>query len=278
VPAELTPESFSKSEFLGTANVLCYEAVRATTSAPTYYSPAIIGGQRMVDGAILQNNPTLIALAEAALLWPGARVETVVSLGTGTMTLRPNAPTGVMSWVKTVLDLAMEAHVTHKTAATLVGERYHRFDPDGQGDIDLGEARLDVIAKMLDDGRRYIQRHEDRFRNLARALGCGERGHSHRPPHSQTGGPPPIPAATAAQEASWAPHRSSSVVPHGPAATSAPAGAASTSVPIDDGVARRAELVQQPAPPTLPSVAQAPVVAGDHVAQAAQATAWTTFD
>ena len=95
----------SRSFFLGTSNVSVHEAARATTAAPTYYQPFAIGGQRMVgrsgrvllagallpphrfmqaDGAIIANNPVLIALCEAELLWPGAPVEVVLSLGTGT--------------------------------------------------------------------------------------------------------------------------------------------------------------------------------------------------
>lgn len=43
---ELNPDAFAASEFIGTANVYTHEAARATTSAPTFYAPAVIGGQR----------------------------------------------------------------------------------------------------------------------------------------------------------------------------------------------------------------------------------------
>jgi hypothetical protein len=221
LPAELTAEAFAKAEILGTANVFAYEAVRATTSAPTFYAPAIVGGQRMVDGAIINNNPTIMALAEAALLWPGARVDLVASLGTGTMTLRPNAPSSVVAWVKTVLDLALEAHVTHKVAATLLGDRYHRFDPDGVGDVELTETRPDVIAKMLEDGRAYIHRNDARFRELARALGYSRRPAGAPAPRASVASRPAAAAAVDGPEnssASGAPR-----VAHAPSAALAPA-------------------------------------------------------
>lgn len=90
---------------MGTSNLYTYEAARATTAAPTYYQPVAVGGQRMVrerarrvyvvrvsepfsliqaDGAIIANNPTLIAICEAQLLWPGVPIDVVLSLGTGT--------------------------------------------------------------------------------------------------------------------------------------------------------------------------------------------------
>jgi calcium-independent phospholipase A2-gamma len=170
---DLSHEAFAASEFLGTSSVFAHEAVRATTSAPTYYAPAIIGGQKMVDGAILQNNPTLIAVTEAMLLWPDTPVELVVSLGTGSQTPKPNNPSGVMAWVRTVLDLAMSSQFTHKLSAMLLEGRYFRLDPDGCGDYDLSEIRVDVLAKMLEDGRKYIQRHESTFDQITKVLKRG---------------------------------------------------------------------------------------------------------
>lgn len=171
---DLSPEAFAAAEFLGTANVYAHEAVRATTSAPTYYAPAVVGGQMMVDGAILQNNPALLALAEAALLWPGARVDVMLSLGTGTMVPKPNNPSGVMAWIRTVLDLAMSSFVTHKIVATLLGTRYFRLDAEGCGDVELTEMRVDVLAKMLEENRRYLQRQEPLFARLRAALASSQ--------------------------------------------------------------------------------------------------------
>lgn len=51
-------------------------------------------------------------------------------------------------------------------------------DPDGAGEVDLSETRADVLARMLDDGRRYIQRCEPDFRRLCALLG----GPAPRPP------------------------------------------------------------------------------------------------
>ena len=108
-----TFSKFSRAFFMGASNVFTHEAARATTAAPTYYQPVAVGGQRMVssrnkimhnfwrpcrfaimmyipnficqaDGAIIANNPVLIALCEAELLWPGVPIGVVLSLGTGT--------------------------------------------------------------------------------------------------------------------------------------------------------------------------------------------------
>jgi predicted acylesterase/phospholipase RssA len=161
--------------------VTVYEAARATTSAPTFYSPAVVGGQRLVDGAIIANNPSVVALAEAATLWPGANVEVFVACGTGTVSLRPMNTASLVSWAKTALECSISADIPHRAAGTLLGpSRYYRFDPESLGDIELSEMRLGVLGQMLEEGRRYIHRHEPRFRQLAHALGCGPRARAAR--------------------------------------------------------------------------------------------------
>lgn len=39
------------------------------------------GVYRWQDGAIVANNPTMFALREAQLLWPDAKIDTLVSIG-----------------------------------------------------------------------------------------------------------------------------------------------------------------------------------------------------
>lgn len=48
----------------------------------------MIGHGRLVDGGLVGNSPILAARSEAAVLWPGAHVDCVVSVGSGTMTTK----------------------------------------------------------------------------------------------------------------------------------------------------------------------------------------------
>jgi len=44
----------------------------------------LLGGSvRFQDGAIVANNPSIIALQEAQCLWPGRSIDVLVSVGTG---------------------------------------------------------------------------------------------------------------------------------------------------------------------------------------------------
>ena len=45
----------------------------------TFYAPNMISGGRFVDGALLANNPSMIALCEAKTLWTSVHVEVMVA-------------------------------------------------------------------------------------------------------------------------------------------------------------------------------------------------------
>lgn len=184
----------------------------------------------MSDGAIVANNPVLVALSEAALLWPGAPIDVLVSVGTGTNQPRPfPASPGPMAWLKQIVELSMNPFVAHKIVSTLLGpgggfgkrpyqyrrgalgdvdgaadgedtppryrrrrggsgvaidasaQRYWRFDVEGVGDIDIAETREAVLAAMVMEGRRYIQRNQPLFSACASAL-VTLVPHPHAPP------------------------------------------------------------------------------------------------
>lgn len=61
-----------------------WEATRATSAAPTFFKPmSIERDQTYLDGGMGRNNPALVVLEEARNLWPGRRVQYLVSIGTG---------------------------------------------------------------------------------------------------------------------------------------------------------------------------------------------------
>ena len=71
----------------GRCDARLWEAVAATCAAPTFFAPVAIEGEAgadvYVDGGIVANDPTLLALSEVAALWPDRPVGVVVSLGCG---------------------------------------------------------------------------------------------------------------------------------------------------------------------------------------------------
>ena len=67
----------------GTSDAQMWQAIEATSAAPSIFPRARLGGLSLADGGLVANNPTVIALREARALWPGRRIGVIVSLGTG---------------------------------------------------------------------------------------------------------------------------------------------------------------------------------------------------
>lgn len=55
----------------------------ATGSAPLYFPPAMLNGHPYIDGGVVQNNPSALALAMAKALYPQSSKFCVLSVGTG---------------------------------------------------------------------------------------------------------------------------------------------------------------------------------------------------
>jgi predicted acylesterase/phospholipase RssA len=64
-----------------------WQAARATSAAPSYFSPAWVDvpdpGGWYIDGGLRRNNPSEVALSEARKYWKSVRRFCIVSIGTG---------------------------------------------------------------------------------------------------------------------------------------------------------------------------------------------------
>jgi hypothetical protein len=64
-----------------------WEAVRATTAAPTFFKGIDIGGlgskERFINGSVGRNNPIMQVFEEAELIFPNGHVVCAISIGTG---------------------------------------------------------------------------------------------------------------------------------------------------------------------------------------------------
>src|SRR3954454_7961054 len=96
------------------------DVVVPTSAAPTFFVPKAVGRRVLIDGGLVANNPTSLARAEAAQIWPGEDV-IVVSLGTGTLQRRiPGAAAagwGKAQWAARVIDCVFDG--TSKATETV---------------------------------------------------------------------------------------------------------------------------------------------------------------
>ena len=114
-------------------DVAIWQACRATSAAPTYFPPAIIGTPPVayVDGALGYNNPIRALMDEVRHLWPNHGVGCIISIGTGVP-----APRDVGRSIKPLLEtLKAMSTDTERVAREVKDEivyshpgRYFRFN------------------------------------------------------------------------------------------------------------------------------------------------------
>jgi len=153
--------------------------MRATSAAPTYFPPYVhTDGREHVDGAIVANNPAIVALKEAASLWPGRSVGALVSLGTGKATDSPKTASGLLYWAGTMLSMPTQVYATHLEAKAAIRSQprheaglplYSRLEPT-TGDFALDESRPQQLKAMRRSTVEYLQRKAAKVNRTALAL------------------------------------------------------------------------------------------------------------
>lgn len=132
------------------------DVAMATTAAPTYFPAAAVDGQRLIDGGIWANNPSVIAICEATSML-GVGLESIRVLNIGTVDQRTNHPErldtgGWATWAKAAAPLVITASSrgAQGTATHLVGkENFARFDALVPGDIfTLDRAKPEALAGL----------------------------------------------------------------------------------------------------------------------------------
>ena len=131
------------------------DAARASTAAPTFFSPALVTGAdgspwSLIDGGVYANNPTMVGVVEAMAAYDSLDVLSL-SLGTGDLTRplphRRIRSWGLLQWARPLIDIVFDgvsstvdfqaeqlARVTREVA------EHVRFD-----------ARLDDVSDDIDD-------------------------------------------------------------------------------------------------------------------------------
>ena len=143
---------FLKSWHEDHCSVLCRDAARATSAAPTYFEPKPLEtgeeSRVLIDGGIFMNSPSVSAYAEARKLFPDEPIA-LLSLGTGELT-RPipyeEARTwGSALWVMSLLDCMFDgvSKAADHQMQLFLGERYQRL----QTTLDFASDDMDDASK-----------------------------------------------------------------------------------------------------------------------------------
>lgn len=159
---------FIKSWHTDHASLLCSEAARATSAAPTYFEPANLSwaeeSRTLIDGGVFMNSPAVSAYAEARKLFPDDDIA-MLSLGTGELT-RPipydEARTwGSALWVMSLLDCMFDgvSKAADHQMQLFLGEQYLRLQtPLHYASDDMDDASRGNIRNLKQTARELIKR------------------------------------------------------------------------------------------------------------------------
>jgi len=151
--------------------LLCSDAARATSAAPTYFEPANLQwadeSRTLIDGGVYMNSPAVSAYAEARKLFPNEPIA-MLSLGTGELT-RPipyeEARTwGSALWVMSLLDCMFDgaAKAADHQMRLFLGERYQRLQATlTYASDDMDDASKGNIRNLKQTAREMIANHQE---------------------------------------------------------------------------------------------------------------------
>ena len=102
-----------------------WQACRATSAAPTFFPPIMIGNPptAYVDGGLGYNNPIRPLMEEASRIWPQRDIGCIVSIGTGVRDSRDVGRT-IQSLFETLRDMSVDTENVAREFKEEIGSRY----------------------------------------------------------------------------------------------------------------------------------------------------------
>jgi len=165
------------------------DVVLSTTAAPTFFEPAKVKNISktdtfyFIDGAVYANNPALIALIEAKIMYPKETDFLVVSLGSGVLTnplpYEEVKNWGVAQWARPILDVVFDGvadTVDHQLKHLLGTDkdnltRYYRFQTMVTKEtLVFDKATPENFLALEKIGQRLVQENSEKLDSLCQQL------------------------------------------------------------------------------------------------------------
>ncbi|KAI8103242.1 hypothetical protein M9435_004582 [Picochlorum sp. BPE23] len=163
---------------LGSSSHEIWQAVRASSAAIYYLDEFEFSGNKFQDGALVANNPGLIALQEAHHIWPDAQISLLVSVGTGSGPVSERQK-GVSSYIDTgsaLLESATNVEEVHKSlmviSSILPGLQYFRLNPvDVRCEMELDCVDPQKWRELELASDEYVEKSQETYEKIAKAMG-----------------------------------------------------------------------------------------------------------
>ena len=155
-------------------DITAFQAARATTAAPTYFSPLRLGSKVLVDGGVIANNPSLFAYSQARTLWPECTDFTIISIGTAgyVHSMRLESTSGILNWLDNIVPMYSTAQ---KRTVDCVLEKipdvaYFRIEDQLSEKISMDDISYKALRLMTDHAEALCTKFRPDLEELAKAL------------------------------------------------------------------------------------------------------------
>ena len=149
-------------------------AARATSAAPTYFSPCEYAGKLLVDGGVVANNPATYAYFQAKKLYPECEKFHILSFSTGGThhTMEKEATKGLMNWADQVSPMYSTAQkrTTDYVLENLHDVEYVRMDEELSAPVKMDETNLAVLRMMRSEAESNALLYEAELDEFAKRL------------------------------------------------------------------------------------------------------------
>ena len=149
-------------------------AARATSAAPTFFSPCEYSGKLLVDGGVIANNPTLYAYFEAKKLYPDCSRFHILSISTGGSyhTMDKDSTKGLMNWadqVSPMFDTAQK-RTTDYVLTNMSDVDYVRIDNPLTNPVKMDETNPSVLRYIKDEAENNVLMYDNTLDSFAKLL------------------------------------------------------------------------------------------------------------
>lgn len=155
-------------------NIYMHQAARMTSSAPSYFNPAVLGKHEYVDGGIFANNPSLHALLQVGKNTNFQNIN-LVSLGTGShrpLTANRYQDYGLFHWFRkksVIFESTSDAAHKHVKDILPVGN-YTRIQTNLKKEISLDGVDKANIQRLKKAGNECIKENNDLINKVCDSL------------------------------------------------------------------------------------------------------------
>lgn len=153
-------------------NVTITDAAQASSSAPTYFDPKVIGNQVLVDGGVIANEPALYAYLHSQYSLNKTNIR-LISVGTGMANPQKVDPKNIntVTWLENLgTFLTTTEQFTHEYLLDLMAKDYYRFQAALEKNLGLDAISDEDIQTLKDEGQKVVQKNKDDIQKAIRSV------------------------------------------------------------------------------------------------------------